>query len=46
MRTGSETQIAEARKVLAAARKDLYRILAEGDPGESDSDATIVGEDA
>lgn len=32
MRTGSDTQIAEARKLLVAARRDLYRILADGDP--------------
>jgi DNA-binding PadR family transcriptional regulator len=32
MRTGSEGQLAEARKVLVAARRDLYRILADGDP--------------
>jgi DNA-binding PadR family transcriptional regulator len=32
MRTGSETQIAEARKLLTATRRDLYRILADGDP--------------
>lgn len=32
MRTGSEGQITEARKVLATARRDLYRILADGDP--------------
>jgi DNA-binding PadR family transcriptional regulator len=32
MRTGSEGQMAEARKVLAATRRDLYRILADGDP--------------
>jgi DNA-binding PadR family transcriptional regulator len=32
MRTGSEGQIAEARKVLVAARRDLYRVLADGDP--------------
>jgi DNA-binding PadR family transcriptional regulator len=32
MRTGSEGQMAEARKVLVAARRDLYRILADGDP--------------
>jgi DNA-binding PadR family transcriptional regulator len=38
MRTGSEAQIGEARKVLGTARKDLYRILADGDP-ETDSDA-------
>ena len=35
MRTGSDTQIGEARKVLSTARRDLYRILADGDPGES-----------
>ncbi len=32
MRAGSEGQMAEARKVLVAARRDLYRILADGDP--------------
>jgi DNA-binding PadR family transcriptional regulator len=32
MKTGSEAQMGEARKVLAAARRDLYRILADGDP--------------
>ncbi|MGA9877093.1 MAG: PadR family transcriptional regulator [Solirubrobacteraceae bacterium] len=32
MRTGSEGQMTEARKVLVAARRDLYRILADGDP--------------
>jgi DNA-binding PadR family transcriptional regulator len=32
MRTGSEAQMAEARTVLAATRRDLYRILGEGDP--------------
>jgi DNA-binding PadR family transcriptional regulator len=32
MRTGSEGQMSEARKVLVAARRDLYRILADGDP--------------
>ena len=31
IRTGSETQIAQAGKVLVATRRDLYRILAEGD---------------
>jgi DNA-binding PadR family transcriptional regulator len=31
MRTGSEAQIAKAREVLAAGRRDLYRILADGD---------------
>jgi DNA-binding PadR family transcriptional regulator len=31
MRTGSEAQMAKARDVLSAARRDLYRILADGD---------------
>ncbi len=31
IRTGSESQITQAGKVLAATRRDLYRILAEGD---------------
>lgn len=35
IRNGSDAQIGEARKVLAATRRDLYRILADGDPGES-----------
>jgi DNA-binding PadR family transcriptional regulator len=40
MKTGSEAQIGEARKVLGAARKDLYRILADGDPeAASDTEA-------
>jgi DNA-binding PadR family transcriptional regulator len=32
MRTGSEAQMAEARTVLAATRRELYRILGDGDP--------------
>ncbi len=32
MRSGSDAQIGEARKVLTTARRDLYRILADGDP--------------
>jgi len=35
IRNGSDAQIGEARKVLATARRDLYRILADGDPGEA-----------
>jgi DNA-binding PadR family transcriptional regulator len=46
VKTGSEAQMGEARKVLTATRKDLYRILADGDPAEDDSEAGIVGEDA
>ena len=41
MRTGSETQIAKAGTVLAGTRRELYRILADGDDpvagNESDS---------
>jgi DNA-binding PadR family transcriptional regulator len=32
MRTGSEAQMAKAREVLVATRRDLYRILADGEP--------------
>jgi DNA-binding PadR family transcriptional regulator len=32
MRSGSETQLKRAREVLIGARRDLYRILANGDP--------------
>jgi DNA-binding PadR family transcriptional regulator len=31
MRTGSDAQIARAREVLTQARRELYRILADGD---------------
>jgi DNA-binding PadR family transcriptional regulator len=41
MRTGSPAQWAKARDVLAEARRELYRILADGD-----SEGTIVDEDA
>jgi DNA-binding PadR family transcriptional regulator len=34
LRTGSEAQMEKARELLAAARRDLYRILANGDAGE------------
>ena len=40
-RTGSDAQLVSAREVLSSARRDLYRILADGD----DADAT-VGKDA
>ncbi|HXB14732.1 MAG TPA: PadR family transcriptional regulator [Solirubrobacteraceae bacterium] len=40
MRTGSEAQMRSAQEVLTRTRRDLYKILAEGE----DSDAT-VGED-
>jgi DNA-binding PadR family transcriptional regulator len=40
VKTGSEAQMGEARKVLAKTRKDLYRILADGDPeAASDTEA-------
>ncbi len=32
VKTGSEAQMDEARKVLTTTRRDLYRILADGDP--------------
>jgi DNA-binding PadR family transcriptional regulator len=35
MRTGSDAQIAKAGEVLANARRELYRILADGDDGET-----------
>jgi DNA-binding PadR family transcriptional regulator len=38
MRTGSESQWAEARRVLVSTRKDLYRILADGDPAVDNVD--------
>ncbi len=40
VKTGSEAQLGEARKVLTRTRKDLYRILADGDPeAASDTEA-------
>jgi DNA-binding PadR family transcriptional regulator len=39
MRTGSETQVGKARDVLASARRELYRILADGDEATSVDDA-------
>ena len=45
MRTGSESQMAEARKVLAGARRELYRILADGDPAEDELKVTNVDDD-
>ena len=39
IRTGSKPQLAKARDVLDAARRDLYRILADGETGsEGDSE--------
>jgi DNA-binding PadR family transcriptional regulator len=49
MRTGSEGQVAKAAAVLAGTRRDLYRILADGDvagdAGKTDS-APDTGADA
>jgi len=36
MKTGSESQVAAAREVLVQTRKDLYRILADGE-GDADT---------
>ena len=41
MRTGSEAQMGLAREVLTQTRRDLYRILADGD-----GDATTVEKDS
>src|ERR1700730_15308999 len=37
IRTGSPGQVAKARDVLAEARRDLYRILADGESGGGDA---------
>jgi DNA-binding PadR family transcriptional regulator len=37
MQSGSASQRAEARKLLVNLRRDIYRILAEGDDGEGDA---------
>jgi DNA-binding PadR family transcriptional regulator len=42
MRTGSETQVGKAGDVLAGARRDLYRILADGDDGATGTDETTA----
>jgi DNA-binding PadR family transcriptional regulator len=44
IRTGSDTQMQRASQLLTAARRDLYRILADGDTGEDGGDATVQGE--
>jgi DNA-binding PadR family transcriptional regulator len=38
MRTGSDAQMERARDVLAQARRDLYRILADGEDGSPSQD--------
>jgi DNA-binding PadR family transcriptional regulator len=37
IRTGSPSQVSKAHDVLAAARRDLYQILADGENGEEDA---------
>jgi DNA-binding PadR family transcriptional regulator len=44
MRTGSPDQLAKARAVLAGARRDLYRILADGEGEGEDGGATVERE--
>ncbi len=44
MRTGSEAQLAAAQKVLAATRRDLYGILADGEP-QGPAEGEKSGED-
>jgi DNA-binding PadR family transcriptional regulator len=39
LHTGSAGQIEQARTLLVAARRDLYRILADGDPGTSGTES-------
>jgi hypothetical protein len=39
MRTGSDSQMARAREILAGARRDLYRILADGETDSGTADA-------
>jgi DNA-binding PadR family transcriptional regulator len=38
MHAGSEAQLAEAGRVLAETRRDLYRILADGEPAGEDAE--------
>jgi DNA-binding PadR family transcriptional regulator len=44
IRTGSGAQIERARELLTAARRDLYRILADGDADEQGGGATVQGD--
>jgi DNA-binding PadR family transcriptional regulator len=47
MRSGSDDQLAKARDVLTVTRRDLYRILADEDPGERAPDhGDPAGEDS
>jgi DNA-binding PadR family transcriptional regulator len=45
MRTGSDAQMAKASAVLASARRDLYRILADGD-ADGGAEGSTVEDDA
>ena len=38
VQTASETQLAEAKKVLSETRRAIYRILADGEDSSSPSD--------
>lgn len=47
MQTGSDAQRKEAQRILAATRRDLYRLLADGHDGDDGEEAvTDTGEDA
>jgi DNA-binding PadR family transcriptional regulator len=46
MRTGSTSQMGKARDVLADTRRDLYRILADGDTAGGEGSAPDTGADA
>jgi DNA-binding PadR family transcriptional regulator len=43
-RTGSQAQLAAAREVLVQARRELYRILADGEDGRQDGGDTVDSE--
>jgi DNA-binding PadR family transcriptional regulator len=43
-RTGSQTQLADAREVLVQARRELYRILGEGEDAPKGEGGTVDGE--
>ncbi len=43
-RTGSDSQLAAAREVLVQARRDLYRILGEGEDAPESAGGTVDGE--
>jgi DNA-binding PadR family transcriptional regulator len=46
LQTGSEAQRKEAQRILAAARRDLYRLLADGHDGAPEDDEPATGDDA